>query len=389
MRHRHPCLISGFCGPTDDCVSSSDAGKTRPVRVIPSVLHLASQRLSGLIVWDANATVAALLASSERIPRAIAGVEPKVVAGVHMEVHQMRYFVALCDSLNFTRAAEACNVSQPSLTRAIKLLEHELGGALFVRDRSRTRLTELGLLMKPYLSGVLAQIEGAKNEARTLNRQQRTSLKLGVMCTIGPTMFLSLISRFRDRHPEVDLSLRDAKGQELARMLLDGELEVAILALPGELDARLHAVPLFSESFMVTFAPGHRFERLNAVRAADLDGEAYISRSNCEFGEHIGRCLDDMGVHVNVCYRSERDDWVAAMVMAGLGVGSAPANAILVPGLQARRMVEPEFVRSVSVVTVRGRPHSPAVGALVRSAMAWRSSYFDSVSEGDSLSETG
>ena len=306
-----------------------------------------------------------------------------------MEIHQVRYFVALSDVLNFTRAAERCNVSQPSLTRAIKLLEHELGGALFLRDRNRTRLTELGVLMQPYLSRVLEQIEGAKNEAQSLKRQLRTSLKLGVMCTIGPTMLLPLIAGFKARHPDIDLSMRDAKGQSLAQMLLDGELEVAILALPGELDPRLHALPLFSEPFMITFAPGHRFEKLNAVRAVDLEGEAYISRANCEFGEHIGRCLDDMGVRINICYRSERDDWVAAMVMAGLGVGSAPANAILVPGLESRRMVEPEFVRSVCVVTVRGRPHSPAVGALVRSAMAWRATHTDSLDEGHVLSATG
>jgi len=84
-----------------------------------------------------------------------------------MEIQQVRYFVALCETLNFTRAAERSNVSQPSLTRAIKLLEHELGGPLFVRDRSRTRLTELGRLMQPYLEGVMEQIEGAKSQAKS------------------------------------------------------------------------------------------------------------------------------------------------------------------------------------------------------------------------------
>jgi DNA-binding transcriptional LysR family regulator len=81
----------------------------------------------------------------------------------------------------------------------------------------------------------MEQIEGAKSEAQSLKRQLRTSLKLGVMCTIGPTMLLPLISGFKARHPDIDLSLRDAKGQVLAQMLLDGDLEVAILALPSEL----------------------------------------------------------------------------------------------------------------------------------------------------------
>jgi LysR family hydrogen peroxide-inducible transcriptional activator len=289
-----------------------------------------------------------------------------------MEIQQVRYFVALCETLNFTRAAERCNVSQPSLTRAIKLLEDELGGPLFLRERRNTRLTELGRMMQPYLERVMGGIEGAKTEARSVRQDQRTSLKLGLMCTIGPTRLLPMIASFHARNPNIALALSDAKGQVLAERLLGGELEVAILALPGELDERLHALPLFSEQFMITFAPGHRFERQNAVRATDLDGEAYIIRANCEFGEHISRSLDELGVSVNVCYRSERDDWVAAMVLAGLGIGSSPEGAILAPGLLARPLIEPEFVRTVQVVTVRGRPHTPAVGALVRSAMAWR-----------------
>ena len=74
-----------------------------------------------------------------------------------MEMHQARYFVALCETLNFTRAAEKCNVTQPSLTRAIKLLEDELGGPLFNRERNQTHLTELGRLMEPHLREVLDQ----------------------------------------------------------------------------------------------------------------------------------------------------------------------------------------------------------------------------------------
>ncbi|MEZ5668946.1 MAG: LysR family transcriptional regulator [Alphaproteobacteria bacterium] len=289
-----------------------------------------------------------------------------------MEIQQVRYFVALCDTLNFTRAAENCNVSQPSLTRAIKLLEDELGGALFLRERRNTRLTELGRMMQPYLQQVMAGIETAKNEARSLRQVQRRSLKLGLMCTIGPMRLLPLIGGFRARNPDVDLTLRDGKGQALAQALLDGELEVAILALPDALDERLHGLPLFEEQFMITFAPGHRFEKQNAVKAADLNGEPYISRSNCEFGEHISRCLEQQGVAVDIRYRSERDDWVAAMILAGLGIGSTPEGAIPTNGILARPLIEPEFVRTIQVVTVRGRPHSPAVGALVRSAMAWR-----------------
>ena len=83
-----------------------------------------------------------------------------------MEMHQVRYFLAVCDLLNFTRAAERCNVSQPALTRAIKKLEEELDGPLFRRERNLTHLTELGRMMKPHLEQSLACTLAAKATAR-------------------------------------------------------------------------------------------------------------------------------------------------------------------------------------------------------------------------------
>src|SRR5690242_8318889 len=79
-----------------------------------------------------------------------------------VEMHQIRYFLAVCETLNFTRAAEACNVSQPSLTRAIKGLEDELGGPLFRRERNNTHLTGLGEMMRPHLTQVLIETDAAK-----------------------------------------------------------------------------------------------------------------------------------------------------------------------------------------------------------------------------------
>src|SRR6059058_5874137 len=101
-----------------------------------------------------------------------------------MEMHQVRYFLALCDELNFTRAAERCHVAQPSLTRAIKSLEEELGGPLFHRERANTHLSELGRTIKPFLDDLFRRAEDAKREARDFIRLKRTPLRLGLMCTI-------------------------------------------------------------------------------------------------------------------------------------------------------------------------------------------------------------
>ena len=289
-----------------------------------------------------------------------------------MEMHQVRYFLALAEDLNFTRAAERCNVTQPSLTRAIKSLEDELGGALFRRERNNTHLTELGRMMRPYFGEMRAQSQAAKSRARDFVKLAAAPLAVGIMCTLGPVGLIEFMRGFRKRHPGVDIRLRDAKAQELQDRLAAGELDVALYALPGGIDdARFHALPLFDERFMVTCAKGHRFEAMNAVRFADLAGESYLSRANCEYGEHLRGLLDKKKIEVRRPYRSERDDWILAMVKAGMGFGLTPEYAIGDQAVVGRLLVDPEIVRAVNLVTVRGRPHAPAVGAFVRAATAF------------------
>jgi DNA-binding transcriptional LysR family regulator len=290
-----------------------------------------------------------------------------------MEIHQVRYFLALCETLNFTRAAEGCNVSQPSLTRAIQNLEAELGGPLFHRERQRTHLTELGRMMLPYLEQVYGQTEAAKARAKDFVKLVDAPLSVGVMCTIGPSKLLDLFRAFQDRHRGVNIVLKDAKAQVLSEMLEAGDLDVAIFALPTEIDPQFHAMPLFEERFVIAFAPGHPFAELDVVRPENMNGRRYLSRINCEFAEHMRTMYRARGIEPIRPYLSERDDWIQVMALAGLGFTFIPEFAVTVSGLETRPLVDPEVVRTVNLVTVRGRPHSPAVGAFVRLAMASRS----------------
>src|SRR4051794_5458198 len=162
-----------------------------------------------------------------------------------MEMQHVRYFVALARTLNFTRAAEHCNVSQPALTRAIQQLEHELGGPLFHRERANTHLSELGKMMLPYLEQIHAQTEAAKAQAKAVKKLDNITLKIGVMCTIGPAMISDLIVRFRIAHPNVDIEITDEGSSELMEMLSRGELNLALFGLPEGPDVRFHGLPLF------------------------------------------------------------------------------------------------------------------------------------------------
>src|SRR5205807_922637 len=111
-----------------------------------------------------------------------------------MEMHQVRYFLAVAEELNFTRAAEKCNVTQPSLTRAIKLLEEELGGPLFHRERANTHLSELGLMMHPHFKAMHDELRASKLAAKDFVNMKKSVLRLGIMCTIAPAQLVDLVS---------------------------------------------------------------------------------------------------------------------------------------------------------------------------------------------------
>lgn len=292
-----------------------------------------------------------------------------------MEMHQVRYFLAVSDVLNFTQAAKSCNVSQPSLTRAIKLLEEELGGPLFHRERANTHLTELGCMVRPHLELVYEKARSAKELAQDFKRLKKTVLKLGIMCTIAPTHLVDLIASVRSRHEDVEVELLDASAEELQERLLSGALEIAIYCMPGEEpDPRLHMMPLFREQMVIVLPPEHPLSKQNAIAAQQLDGEPYLNRVKCEFNEIAGTALTKAGISFNTVYKTERDDWILAMIRSGLGFAFMPQHCVSDADLIARPLVDPEFWRDVNLVTVRGRPHSPAVGALVREAMRvpWR-----------------
>jgi LysR family hydrogen peroxide-inducible transcriptional activator len=286
-----------------------------------------------------------------------------------MEIQEIQYFLALCETLNFTRAAHSCGVSQPALTRGIKSLEDKLGGGpLIHRERGNTHLTELGRMMRPYFEQVVAQMEEARKRAREAVHLNDSKLTVGLLCTIGPSRLIDLFSGFVARYEGIELSLRDARANALEEMLEAGEIDVAIYCKPEALREDLHHIPLYQERFMIALPPRHPLARRQVIRMRDLDGARYLCRVNCDYAAFVRATAESQGVRFTTPYASDRDDWIQAMVRSGLGYTILPEHAAAVPGLVLRPLAEPEVARRVHLVTLRGRPHSPAVGAFVHEA---------------------
>src|SRR4051812_21714771 len=171
--------------------------------------------------------------------------------GRRMEMHQVRYFLAVADTLNFTRAAEQCHVSQPALTRAIQQLEEELGGLLLRRERKLTHLTDFGRLIEPHLRQLHADADEAKSTAKRFLSLQEAEIRLGVMCTIGPARFMGFLAQFRGANPGCEITLVEGVPTRLSELLLQGELDLAVMAQPEPFHQRLELLPLYRERFCI------------------------------------------------------------------------------------------------------------------------------------------
>lgn len=285
-----------------------------------------------------------------------------------MDLTQIRYFLTLAETLSFTKAAELCGVAQPTMSRGIKLLEQEFGAELVRRERGHTHLTELGHIIRPRLEQALAMMEAVQTEAVEFSRMTRATLKLGIMCTIGPSRLIPTISHLTIRAPQLSLELLEASGEKIIGMLIDGDIDVALVGMPHYPDA-ISLQPLYEESYVVVFPEGHRFSEMESVPVAELVGEPYLERLNCEYVAHYIANGNPFDINLDIRYRSEHEEWIQAMIQAGMGCSCMPEYTMLLPAMNHRQLVEPSIRRTISVATVRGRKHTPAIDLFTRLCM--------------------
>ena len=290
-----------------------------------------------------------------------------------MEMAQIRYVLAAARTLNFTRAAADCHVSQPALTKAVRNLEAELGAPLFHREGKRVLISDFGRSMLPHLQHIVDEALAAQEIAANFRLLNKAPIRLGILSTVGHVRLSRFLAQFQKDYEGVEVAVEEGRAADLAGRLRDGDLDIAVLN-PGEgIGDDVHTLPLYSERYVVIVPPEHRLAACNAVRLADLSGEAYVDRLACEMREMVMAVCQDRQIALYARFRSEREDWVQAMVLARIGFAFMPEFSVTLPDVLQRPLVEPEVSRTIALVSVIGRPHSPAVAAFVRSArsFAW------------------
>jgi len=280
-------------------------------------------------------------------------------------MHQIRYFLAVSETLNLTKAAERCNVAQPSLTRAIKALETELGGELLRRERALSHLTELGQRMLPMLRQCYETALTAKMVAASIRKGEAAPLSVTVSQTIPLRPFTSTLQELSRAFPGLQLKLRRGSRSEVAECLKLGTAELAIAGPLGEAWSRLDAFPLFEEPFDLVVSLAHRLAGRNKAEFKDLASETFLINTGCEMVEELRARLEANGILDTAAHEVATQDDLLALLKANLGVAIIPAGAVETNGLCRIPMKQLNLVRRVSAYTVAGRHRAIACATLL------------------------
>jgi DNA-binding transcriptional LysR family regulator len=283
-----------------------------------------------------------------------------------MEMHQVRYFLAVARALNFTRAAEECNVAQPSLTRAIRQLEQEFGGDLFRRERPHAQLTDLGRRMQPLLQQCYDSALGARSLASSVKSGEIGSLRIALSATIETALVMPYILELRKHFKHLDVKLMRGTAMQLTELMKGGNAELAIASSLDSTWDRLDTWPLFTESFVLAVGAKHNLTGCNSVHFSDLRGEVLLLRTYCEHHDELITMLQSYNFPLDSAHEmpSERD--LELFLEQGMGVAFVPQNALFSDRVKKIPIVGFAFRRTVSLYGVAGRQRTPVANMIMK-----------------------
>ncbi len=287
-----------------------------------------------------------------------------------MEMHQVRYFLAVCRTLNFTKAAEECNVAQPSLTRAIQKLEEEFGGLLFHRERANTHLTDLGRAMHPHLERTFEAAQSAKQLATSYKKGDVVHLRLGISPTVPASTVTNVLGSVRQAVPAFELTLDGGADAKLLEDAVAGELDLIVVGDDQDLPERVRAWSLHREPLVAVMPSGHKLASQKSVAIADLNDVEVIQLTNCPIADRIRQMCASAGVTPKFTTRAANCDQIISLVREGLGIATLPESMVAGADLITKPIEGLNIERSITLGTVAGRRFSPASDAFVKLARA-------------------
>lgn len=277
-----------------------------------------------------------------------------------MTLTELRYIVAVARLRHFGKAAEACFVSQPTLSVAVRKLEEDLGVRLFERSHSDVLVTDIGATIVAQAETVLSAADAVREIAAAARDPLGRQLSLGVIYTVGPYLVPRLISGLKHHAPNMSLVVKENFTDALAAQLKRGELDAAIMSLPY-VDPQLLSRPLYDEPFQVALPAGHKLAKKKRVAPTDLSANTLLllGARNCFRDQVIEICpLEATLGALQKTLEGSSLETICQMVAMGAGVTILPAtmriNDDLAEHLVVRPFVAPQPTRTIAVFYRRG-----------------------------------
>lgn len=284
-----------------------------------------------------------------------------------MELHQLRYVCAVADTGSFSRAAERCQVAQPSLSQQILKLEEDLGAKLFDRLGRSIRLTEAGRAFLPHARSALQHLEEARSSVTAQHLDVRGSVTVGVIPTIAPYLMPGYTAGFAAEFPEARLRIIEETTPVLVKGLRDLSMDLAILALPLR-HKDLELVPLRTEPVFAVLPKDHPRAKAESLSLKDLRGESFVMLrdDHCFRDLSIAAC-SSARITPNIAFESGQFSSVLAMVGAGVGISMVPEMAVD-RGADCCyvRLTDATARRTIVLATLRGRSFNRVQHALAQ-----------------------
>ena len=276
-----------------------------------------------------------------------------------MNLRALQYFVKLADLRHFSKAADACFVSQPTLSTQIRKLEEELDVQLVERSPKNIMLTAAGEEIAQRARQVLADIDQIRKVARRSRNPAEGTLRLGIFPTLAPYLLPHVVPGLRQRYPQLRLQLAEEKTEDVLRMLHRGDLDAALLALPLA-DAGLEVEILFREPFVLALPAQHALSRRARVSLEDLEGSELLllEEGHC-LREHALEVCALAGAHERVDFHATSMETLRQMVAADVGITLMPLLSVKPPIAATENLVVRPFSSDAPSRTI---------------AMVWRSS---------------
>jgi DNA-binding transcriptional LysR family regulator len=295
-----------------------------------------------------------------------------------MQIHQLSYFVAVARTRHFTRAAEMAGVSQPTLSKQIRVLENALGTALFVRSRNGIDLTSAGEALLPHAQRILIDVESAERAVQEVASLRRGRVRLGATPSLCDGILPEALTRFHAAYPDIDLEVHEAGSQLLTRELAQGRLDVALLIVPlptNEPDIETTAV-LRERLVLASPVDADLPERLDVQQLRDLP--LVMFREGYDLREVTLRACEAAGFEPRLAVEGGEMSAVLRFVEAGLGHAVVPRMVLASrPQLRATRIDNPPLDRVIAIAHRESDALPLAVQAFKRDLLAHVRSFAD------------